>query len=473
EAAPVVEDALATIRNELALGAAGVRVDFAVDEENVHFCAQKRRKDGPGPRAIALENYRLLNVIPEARTPLSGRASLSSNDVASAPAPFNRLREIEYSLNHPGRGELAAESWLFYLEVDDAKAFVRELSVPNARKIGRYVGSKQASELGAEVFDGIAERRRQFQQSTGRGGLFAPVDPQTAANRGAALGALIGGLVGESAAEREATKEYNYRGCRMYIMDLETYARQSALMKAEARGQIPQKEPGANSGRFFNRMADVVAGLQSGELEDALRDSVLAASYENERFIDPTPLFARRMLAVMLDDRHLLLGLSAPERLDQAIMNWRQTYDPQWNPKAPSQPWRRQTPGDVEFERRLKEMFARAPQGERFNLVGAARISPIDVKYAVDWLRAYYFPTLPFADAEALPNDTPQIFVLRGTDERRELIRGIVPNKAIGNSVHSLSGGSTLFDLIVSAKGAANGSGEDAESEIDFEFDDE
>ncbi|MBP3530331.1 MAG: hypothetical protein J6K25_04005 [Thermoguttaceae bacterium] len=455
---------IASIRCDVSLDDFGAFVSFQT-EPRPGSAAARRLASLPPAAPIDLNADRFFFVLPDAEAPLSGQFDLAPALVSELPKPFDRLRRVEYSLALPRQGELAAESWLFYLEVDDSQAFVRELTVPKAQEIGRYVGAKQAAELGAELFGALAARR-QDRQLARRRPPRNPADPEAAAARGEALGALIGGLIGESAGEKEALKEFEIDGYRTYISDLETYVRQSAIMRADREGRIPPKP--LDGGSFSSLTGALLAGIENGDLEDRLRYAMLSSANADARFADPTPLFARRSIAVVLDERRLLISLGNDVFLRMALQNWR----------SETEPGRRRayktTVPDVDFSVNLNRLAAKLPPREAFNVVGAVRFDAADAQTFAAWLRVNYFPNLPDFNARPLPPDTPQALWIWSFTKERNFVRGVVPNRTLANVSRAFFDGATPLELLtrprLAAPAAASASVEGGDEEIDFEF---
>ncbi len=449
-----------------------LRCDLTFDEYGVCVAFQaKPRPDSLSARRLAsvkptapidLNADRFFFILPDAEAPLSGQVDLVPELVAELPKPFDRLRRVEYSLALPRQGELAAESWLFYLEVDDSQAFIRELTVPKAKEIGRYVGSKQAAELGAELFGSMAEMRQERQMARRRPPRN-PANPEAAAARGAALGALLGGLIGESAGEKEALKEFEIDGFRAYVSDLETYAVQSAIMRADREGRIPPKPRGAG-GSFPSLAGALLAGVENGDLEDRMRRAMLASANADARFADPTPLFARRSLAVVLDERRLLFSLGNDVFLRMALQNWRSETDPNYRRR-----YKTAAP-DADFSVNLNRLAAQIPRGDAFNVVGAVRFDAADAQTMVAWLRAHYFPNLPNVATRPLPPNTPQALWIWSFNDARDYVRGLVPNATLAAVSRAFFDDATPLELLTRLRAAAPVDGGEGSEEIDFEF---
>ena len=474
--APDVDALRERLRSEIA----SIRCDLSLDEYGAFVSFQTEPRPGsatarrlaslPPAAPIDLTADRFFFILPDAEAPLSGQFDFAPALVADLPKPFDRLRRVEYSLALPRRGELAAESWLFYLEVDDSQAFIRELTVPKAQEIGRYVGSKQAAELGAELFGSLAARR-QDRQLARRRPPRNPADPEAAAARGEALGALIGGLIGESAGEKEALKEFEIDGYRAYVSDLETYVRQSAIMRADREGRIPPKPLGGapGGGSFASLTGALLAGIENGDLEDRLRFAMLSSANADARFADPTPLFARRSIAVVLDERRLLLSLGNDVFLRMALQNWRSETEP-GRPRA-----YKTTVPDVDFSVNLNRLAARLPSKDAFNVRGAVRFDAADAQTFAAWLRVNYFPNLPNFNARPLPPDTPQALWIWSFDKNRDFVRGVLPNRTLAAVSRAFCDGATPLELLTRPRAAAPASVDGAqesgeEDEIDFDF---
>lgn len=475
--APDVDALRERLRSEIA----SIRCDLSLDEYGAFVSFQTEPRPGsatarrlaslPPAAPIDLTADRFFFILPDAEAPLSGQFDLAPALVADLPKPFDRLRRVEYSLALPRRGELAAESWLFYLEVDDSQAFIRELTVPKAQEIGRYVGSKQAAELGAELFGSLAARRQERQLARRRPPRN-PADPEAAAARGEALGALIGGLIGESAGEKEALKEFEIDGYRAYISDLETYVRQSAIMRADREGRIPPKPLGGGpgGGSFASLTGALLAGIENGDLEDRLRFAMLSSANADARFADPTPLFARRSIAVVLDERRLLLSLGNDVFLRMALQNWR----------SETEPGRRRayktTVPDGDFSVNLNRLAAKLPPRDAFNVRGAVRFDAADAQTFAAWLRVNYFPNLPDFAARPLPPDAPQALWIWSFSKDRDFVRGVVPNRTIASVSRAFFDGATPLELLTRPRSAtpaavpASVDGGENDEEIDFEF---
>ena len=154
-----------------------VRVDATVDEYGVYVSTQTL----PRPRSQAekirrsYQNLSVLNasadrffvVLPDVEAPIAGQTEIPKELANTLPSPFNRVRFVEYSLNLPLETELPAESWLFYLEVDDADEFVKEMIIPKARN--RQLCRLEASgSVASQLFGAIAERRLDRQSRRSR-----------------------------------------------------------------------------------------------------------------------------------------------------------------------------------------------------------------------------------------------------------------------------------------------------------------
>ncbi len=272
-------------------------------------------RNSGGPRTPTLLNQPgFLKVLPPAPSPLTGQTDLFPEFAAPLDPPFNRVRHIEYSFNLPERGELLAESWAFFLEVDDTDAFVRELIIPKAKLIGSHMGSDQAGQMIGEFLGNLSAQR----QGRGRRPLLFN-SPEEAAMIGRAIGAGLGSEIGSNLGEKEAMKTYDFDGYKLYISDLVLYTQQMREIQARERGESgppPIFVTGEPSARIL--IAKLLAGLQTGSLDDLLHSQLDPGGKP-----DDAPLLARRNLILILDKTHLLIVPGNERILREAVRNWR------------------------------------------------------------------------------------------------------------------------------------------------------
>ena len=195
---------------------------------------------------------------------------------------------------------------------------------------------------------------------------------------------------------------------------------------------------------------------------------MLSSANADARFADPTPLFARRSVAVVLDERRLLLSLGNDVFLRMALQNWR----------SETEPGRRRgyktTVPDVDFSVNLNRLAAKLPPRDAFNVRGAIRFDAADAQTFAAWLRANYFPNIPDFGARPLPPDAPQALWVWSFDKNRDFVRGVVPNRTLAAICRSFCSGATPLELLTRPRAAtpaaASASVEDGDEEIDFEF---
>jgi hypothetical protein len=238
-------------------------------------------------------------------------------------------------------------------------------------------------------------------------------------------------------------------------------------MRADREGRVPPK-PLGSGGSFSSLTGALLAGIENGDLEDRLRYAMLSSANADARFADPTPLFARRSIAVVLDERRLLISLGNDVFLRMALQNWR----------SETEPGRRRayktTVPDVDFSVNLNRLAAKLPPRDAFNVVGAVRFDAADAQTFAAWLRVNYFPNLPDFSARPLPPDTPQALWIWSFTKERNFVRGVVPNRTLANVSRAFFDGATPLELLtrprLAAPAAASASVEGGDEEIDFEF---
>ena len=464
---PNLRENLVEIREYIATNLATTRVDLSIDDYGTYFAVQTEPKRGSTgeQRVASYKNLPALNVdadrffvvLPDVEAPISGQTEISPVLASSLPKPFDRLRYIEYSINLPLEGELAAESWQFYLEVDDAMEFVKETIIPKAREIGSYIGSKQAEEVGAQLFGSIAERRQNRRIGGGRP-LFGS-NPEQAAERGATLGSLIGSAVGANSAEQMTMKPHKFDKFEMYVTDLETYARQKALMKAEERGESTEN----SSSLLFDRnrpllsIAEVaLANAQNGE---PLERVVVRAANQKAEQVTNAPLLARKSNIVILDKNHVLVGLGNETDLRYPVNNWKSLSNS-------SIQYLSITP-NVDGIVNLKNLNAQIPEPNKVGLVSATRLDFSKGIAYYRWLAQNYLP-LPQIKVE-LPN-APQALVASTVENGKECTRIVLPNKLIAVAFHSFAGGVSPLQLLTKQKNSQKDQKDDSE-DLDSVFD--
>lgn len=469
-----VEANLVEIREYIRQNLDSVRIDAAIDDFGVYLSTQTRPVRGSvGEKRIASygplppinsEADRFFEVLPDVEAPLSGQSTIAPLLAKTLPKPFNRLRYVEYSLNLPLESELAAESWQFYLEVDDSEEFVKEMIIPKAREIGSYIGAKQVEDVGSQIFGAIAERRLE-RQSGRRRPPRNLANPQEAAARGAALGNLLGGAIGADSGEQTAMKKYRFDDFTMYISDLETYTRQKNLMRAEQAGQVVE----SNSQLLFDRdrpllsaLDVLMANVQNGE---NLQSSLLRSANAQAEQVDNSPLFTRKSNIVVLDKRHLLIGLGNQELLHYAANNWKSLSNPRINYLSMTK-----TQDEIPY---LQKLCQQIPNLRDSKFVSAIRIDLASGQAYYRWIAENYLRNAPQLDMPDFPADMPKALVVSTEADLAECVRVVAPNKTVADAFKTFAGGKTPLQLILqsNAKPDANADKTSEEEDLDDVFD--
>ena len=464
---------LESVRQYAANNLLGVRYDLTIDDYGLYAALQtvvKPNSDAAAQIATYRDPYplnvtadRFFSILPDVESALAGQVDVPGSLAKTLPAPFNRVSFVEYCLGLPTEGELAAESFMFYLEVDDSEAFAKEMIVPKAREIGRYMGSKQAADAASQLFGTMAERRLARQNASRR-----PVperrraDPERAAEVGGALGSLIGGLVGESVGEETAMKEHRVNGFRTYVSDIETYVRQTALMKAEKEGNYSSSGASATKSAAFSPAEALISMIQNdGELQRKL----LQSANEEAARVDQTPLFAREGYLVVLNKNAILFCLGNQDLLKLGINNYRATRERNVNYIAQT----RDADGPVS----LKRLGAFIPDLNSSNIIGSMRVDLASTQAFYRWLQNYYIPNAPAFSYPELPTDTPKLLIVSSVYPNRTIQRFVLPHQTTANLLKTYAGGTNLSELLLKSKDAAKSKdSSDSNDDFDVDFDD-
>lgn len=366
----------------------------------------------------SLEGPEFLKIVPVVPAPLSGQIDITPETASSFDPPFDRLRHVEYSFAVPSEGELLAESWCFFLEVDDSEAFMRELIVPKAQLIGSKIGADKLGEIGAQVLGNLATRR----QSRGRRPLLG--SPEDAAAVGEQLGANIGANLGMSVGEQEAMKIRSFDGFPMYTSDLVLYTKQMKEIRARQRGE--QTRPpiildGSPTLRIL--IGNILSGLESGSLEGMIQsqfDQYGAHFAESDR-----PLLARRNLTLRLDETHLLMVPGDENLLRAAKDRWIRYTETQKSgaqiPAVSDLAWQKS------WDLLCREMTSPTDQILR----SATQFSPVAAKQFLRYVRQYYAPKLPEFWRADVPKNLSEFFSVSTTSSNAGLLYGVAPNDLI------------------------------------------
>ncbi|MDO4856811.1 MAG: hypothetical protein Q4A17_02575 [Thermoguttaceae bacterium] len=266
-----------------------------------------------------LDNLSFLKVVPTWPSPLFGQVDIPPLTAEKLDAPFNRIRHVEFSLMTPPQNGRLAEGWCFFLEVNDSKAFIKELLVPRAEEVGGQFGANTMSEIGRDLAQQSAERRLNRQLNRQRPPRRY-VNPEEAAQRGEMIGGLIGGLIGKAVAKKEAMKVQDYMGYDLYSSDLVQYTQLKKRIKEQNEGTAPPIQLGG--GQPGGLVGLLIQQLVTGEANLNLQEQIMGDMKEDPA--DP-PLVATRNLIVTLDPHHLLIVPGNDYVLYDAMRRWRQT----------------------------------------------------------------------------------------------------------------------------------------------------
>ena len=450
----------------------GVRYDLTIDDYGLYAALQTTVK--PNSEAAAqLASYRdpyplnttadrFFSILPDVESALAGQVDVPGSLAKTLPAPFNRVSFVEYCLGLPTDGELAAESFMFYLEVDDAELFAKEMIIPKAREVGRYVGSKQAADAASQLLGGLAERRLARQNASRR-----PVpdrrraNPERAAEVGETLGTLIGGIVGESVGEDTAMKEHRVSGFKTYVSDIETYVRQTALMKAEKAGSYNASAASTMRNGAFSPVEALISIIQN---DGELQRSLLRSANDEAAQVDQTPLFAREGYLVVLNKNAILFCLGNQDLLKLGINNYRASREPSVNYIAQT--------ADADAPISLGRLGAFIPDLQSSNIIGSMRVDLAATQAYYRWLQQYYFPKAPSFSNPKLPFETPKILIVSSVYPNRAVQRFVLPHQTTSTLLKTYAGSATLPELLLKSKDDAKPSENADSDDFDVDFED-
>ncbi|MDO4550706.1 MAG: hypothetical protein Q4C96_05590 [Planctomycetia bacterium] len=338
-----MESNLASIRLDASIQKDTTLMSLTLSPQpNSRLLSQVRDSSGP-LISTTLEMEHFLKIVPDISTSLAGQVDVTKDVASQLQAPFNRVRHVEYSFILPEPNDLLAERWCFFLEVDDAAAFVQELIIPKAQMIGSHIGAAAVGDIGAKIAENLALGRQERQTRRAlrnRPVLLRPADPQRAAAVGGELGAKLGALIGKSAGEKEGMKEYSFDGYPLYISDLELYAREMKKIQAEQEGDFSHRPAVPENLRLINLIQRSVVGLQTGDLQRSF-GGIIQQFMDTEAAGAPPILLARRNLVLILDPHHILIVPGDETILRMAKDNWekiRHLYAPPQPLPPPPEP---------------------------------------------------------------------------------------------------------------------------------------
>ena len=354
-----------------------------------------------------------LKILPDVRSAFCGQTDISPDVAARFEAPFNRLRHVEYTFPLPNDGRLLAESWGFFLEVDDSDAFIRELIIPKAQLIGSHIGSERLGEIGAKILGNLATRR----QARGRRPILG--SPEEAAARGGEIGSKIGGEIGGALGEQMAMTMREFEGYPLLVSDLELYTKQMREINALASGE-KTRPPIILDGEPTLRilLGQILSGLESGSLEGIIQNRLTSVA-GNLTIEGETPLLAATNFFLILDSTHILVVPGDENMLRAAKNNWEtRRRDPSASLGADGADWR------PAWDLICDEMEDPRDQILR----GASRFDAAEAQRLADFVRRFYAPGLPKPFEEQFAPELPPILSVSTVSESAATLYTAVPN---------------------------------------------
>ena len=382
-----------------------------VPESGTELAAQIQNRGGPDIPTL-LDQPEFLKILPGQSAPIRGQTDLFPEFASKLEAPFDRLRHIEYSIGVPRGGELLAESWAFFLEVDDSDAFVHELIVPKARLVGGHIGGEKMSDVAGQILGSMSARRR----STGRRPLFFST-PQEAADVGAGLGQLLGEQIGSRVGEEQALKKYDFEGFPLYVSDMKTYIEEMRKIRAEENGERQRPAPPIPSPRasFLTILTTLLSGLETGSLDGMINGQVAARGGDP----DAAPMPAVENLVLVLDRNHLLIVPGDRDLLGRALDRWRDFVDRRGAGAAQvDSPWRA----------RRDLLYGAMAESQTQILRSAALFSLPATCAEAKYLQQNYGIDLPPAADRPVPDDLPEPLFIGTNSPGAGLLYAAFPN---------------------------------------------
>ncbi|MBQ3388433.1 MAG: hypothetical protein IJG60_04385 [Thermoguttaceae bacterium] len=350
-----------------------------IPEKGTELASQTQNRGGPDIPTL-LDQPEFLKVLPEQYAPVSGQTDLFPEFTSKLDPPFHRLRHVEYSFGVPQPGQLLAEPWAFFLEVDDSDAFIEELIVPKARLVGGHIGAEKIGDIAGQLLGNLSARRR---INGLRPLLFST--PEEAASAGAGIGGQIGGRIGSQVGEEQALKKYDFEGFPLYVSDLKTYTEEMRKIRAEEAGERQrQLPPPILSPRDSLRkiLTNLLEGLETGSIDGMLTDRLAAGVAD----AGSAPLAAEENLVLVLDRKHILIVPGDRDLLHAALERWRDFVDRRGAP----------APGDdAGWRNRRDILYGAMAQGQNQILRSAARFDLSAAQAEGAYLQKYYSPNLP------------------------------------------------------------------------------
>ncbi len=384
-----------------------------IPENNTELARQVQNRGGPDIPTL-LDQPEFLKILPEQYAPVSGQTDLFPEFTSKLDPPFDRLRHIEYSLGVPRDGELLAETWAFFLEVDDSDAFVHELIVPKARMVGGHIGAEKIGDIAGQLLGNMSLRRR----ANGRRPLFFST-PQEAAEAGIGIGEQIGQQIGSRVGEDQALKKYDFEGFPLYVSDVKTYIQEMRKIRAEENeGRQRQAPQPLLSPRASLRviLTGLLEGLETGSIDGLINDQLAARGGNPEN----APLPTEENLVLVLDRTHVLIVPGDRALLSSALARWRGFIERRGAGAGQvDSPWR--------VQRDL--LYGVMAEAQTQILRSAALFDLPAAQAEMKYLQQHYGLSLPPFAEQPVPAGLPDVLFVGTNSPGADLFYGVFPKE--------------------------------------------
>lgn len=379
------------------------------------LASQVQNRGGPNTPTL-LDQPEFLKVLPMTFAPLVGQTDIFPELAEKLEPPFNRVRHVEYSFGVPQRDELLAESWAFFLEVDDSDAFVHELVVPKARMVGAHLGAEKVGEIAGQILGNLSLRRRMM----GRRPLLYET-PESAAAEGMALGERIGSRIGQQMGEEQALQQYDFEGYPLYVSDMEIYIQEMRKIQKEQAGEAVRKSPRellTGEPTVRNLLAQALSGIETGSLDSMLRDQLVQQGADP----DALPLPVRQSLILVLDRQHILIVPGNRQILSAAVAKWRDFV-------------RRNGEGDgsetnpADWEKSRDALYQEIAGGESQILRSAVLFNLEAAQAEAGFVRQNYLPSLFEWFDKPVPQNLPEPLFVGTNAPGADLLYAVFPDE--------------------------------------------